>query len=265
MPGPNRPIRAAWPPFRKPRRAKRRRSGFWWIPPVDETEDGPAVSCWADEDIQIAPAGNAGGLPSHLIIPFIYNVQGGFSPAEVAALDAALTPNPLRWRAHPSAERWRCDRIVGDIMFQAQHVTQAGPNACDPTGPMLVNISVQETSTLGDGLVFYDPELNDAALGRRRIHERHLFIAQDSVLCHTCDTDTQSQEGGSTGHVGSAFTTAQRFGVPTSRVVHFDLRPRASIKPEQTLFMVITTSSPCPDTDALFILPKLKCWVSKAL
>lgn len=240
-------------PWRKPPWRRRRRSGFWFIPPVSDGSDDARFSCWADNDLAMVATDSGSSLPKLLICPIVWNVQESFPPGVMGAFDN-------QFKAHPLAERWKIDRIVGDVMIQASHVT--GVNDPGVGGPMLVNFSFQDTGTISDSPVVFSPALNDSALGRRRIHERRVFISPDFVGCHTCDTEDEN--GGKTGTTGSTIAAAQRFGVPTAKVVHFDLRPRAVVKPEMTLSMIVTCSSAAPDNETLFILPKLKAWVSKS-
>lgn len=246
-------------PWRRPpwRRRSRGNQGFWFVPPVSQDNADPRQSCWSDDDIALGNEGNSGGLPSVLIMPLVWNLQGGFDPDAIGIIDGS---NPSRLKAHPFSDKFFIERIVGDIMLQGQHI-DTGLNDCTPTGPIQVNMSLQQTAGLGDAVVIFDPEQNDDAVARRRIKEVRCFVAQSGIRCHDC----AGQVSGDDATFSTGIPYSQVFGVPTAKVLHIDWkRLKISVKPEMTLSLVVTMKSPCVDEDALFLLSKLKVWIRKA-
>lgn len=227
---------------------------MWFVSPTGGAYTDARYTAWADDDFQLSMTGAVAG-PTQLQIPIVWNPTGALNPAAVGALGGLASE-----LAHPTSDKWFIKRIIGDVMVQGQHVT-VDVNNCIPTGPILVNMSLQHTATLGDGLVTYDPAANDGAVGRRRIHEWHTFVSPEFVGCHECPGE--NHDGATTD--STVVTAFQRFGVPTAKVIHIDVNPRVKLVPETMLTLIVTASSSCKDQDALFILPKLKVWLEQAM
>lgn len=187
-------------------------------------------------------------------IPLLWNVQGALNPDQISDFGGGSVD---QLTAHPFANKFAVDRIIGDIYVSGQHVALP-ENDCEPDDPIELRLSVQLTNSLGDALVTYAVDQNDGAIGRRRIHERRVLLSQMHIHCQDC---SGTQSNNSVTVYSSGMSQFQRTGVPSSKILHYDIRPRAIVHPEQALTLFVEADSPCPAQDVVFIEPKLKMWV----
>lgn len=253
----NRPIRTRpWkrPPWRK------KRPGFWFVPSVDSVggNDDPRFSSWSDSDIALGAQGNTLGLPARLVCPIVWNVSESLTTANIN--DESM------FRAHPLAEAWRVERIVGDLVLAAQ-VAGSNPQLVN-ANLMIVDTSIQLSNTLGDAVVTWDVEANDSANARRTLTYERVLMCPPNVKCHVCDTDstTNSQPPvETTGTTATAITDVQTLGVPAARIVHYDIRPRCRVRPEQTVSLIVQFNCTFADSAQLFAFTKIRAFLTKGM
>lgn len=258
----NRPIRTR--PWRKPP-WRRRRSGFWFVPPTgDGGFDDAKASCWADTDtsFSLSSSTTTPGGPALLNIPILWNLTETLNPRDAAGLPDGTT-SVARYRAYPWAEKWRLERIVGDVMIIGRRVDEGADN-CITTGPMLVNFSFQHNPSLGDAPIIYSPAENDGALGKHWFHERRVFLSPSGTICTKCDGETGTGSNQTAKQDGNVYTYYTLTGVPSAKVVHFDLRPKLRVGPESFVSLIMTGSGPCAEDNFVGVLPKLKAYLSRS-
>lgn len=250
---------------RRPFRKSRRRPTTWFVPGFGSDPDFPhwgSFSCWADEAVVITPTNillpPGGGL---FHSPIVWNLEESIDPT----VDA-------RMLAHPLSERWRVERIVGQVYLATEHNVLNPPDNSTFTG-LLISMGILRTQTATDGTATLDvdPALN-ANASRPWLWLNHLTLADDHAYCFTCAGEKPCNDGNGCGEHASAdgvYASAYEvFGYPTAAVVPIDVRVRRTIRPEDVLSLHISCIQTVQrDTQYcnLGIIPKLRCLLTRTV
>lgn len=241
-------------------RSRRRRRTVWFVPRTGAGVDNDATfSCWADVGVGFFPKGSA-STPNFIISPILGSL--------VQAIDPTIDPDMAQ---KPSTERWRVERIVGDVAVQA--IQLGDPNA---GGAVLrfdgvdVHMGVVRRDATADAVSPVFPVTNNEALADW-LWMDHWSMSTAETVCHNCTGQT-SNPGGDCDTLcdaimPTALTGFQVFGVPNLVWRHVDIRVKRTIRPEQALQLVIQAevAPAAVNFVALSVQPKLRVLLSRSV
>lgn len=240
----------------------RKRRVVWFVPRTSgaaNTADA-AESCWAEVPSLLAPYNAVPAPPVTVLqIPLVWNLT--------ESLDPTVTPSMT---AHPLSERWRVERIVGQVLLATQHNPSTNPSII--TGG-IAHLGIVRNTTIDDGIVDLNPADN-ANAGRSWLWLQHVLLADDHTACFPCPIDCiwhddqgchHESEGANASYPLSA---SQIFGYPTARMIDVDVRVKRNIGPEDVLSLHVSFEQAVfGDTPVveLGVTPKLRVLLSRTV
>jgi len=216
------------------------RPGTWWAPSLDDASSTAtsANSCWSEFVQSVGSSFDV--TDNSVFIPILWNLKQNEDDDSLAALPAGVDPTPFLHR--PMEEAWTIDRIVGELVLEAN----APDSGVGEETITLVHMGVVAEEATRDGFPKRSPQRNADCL------QPWLW------LHHQLITLANPQEGG-TGNSAADF-----YGVPSAVNIPIDIRVKRRIEPEMVINLWLDLDTPLPrQTDEVLVASFLRCHIRK--
>lgn len=241
--------------------SRRKRRVIWWAPPTTPLGattpmNDPTVSCFADVGVGFFPVGSMGS-PTFGLSPIITNLKPQISPDELKYPE---------FSQHPSTERWRVERIVGDVAVQA--IGTAQPSLF--LDGIDIHMGIVRRTATHDAVSMVFPDANDECLADW-LWMTHFSMSAASTVCHECpiewDGTGDASGSGALGTAGHVVTPYEVFGTPALTWTHVDVRVKRNVRTEDGIWLVVraTVGAGAEDRVALSWQPKLRALLSRSV